>query len=226
MLKHKYDGRRLNNQVAFRSRLLQFVLLFTHRLNHDETWTNEQSLDEIRAQNKSRGEFWQRNTSHSPALRNAFDTSSEFPLSDGALVENRHELASALGMPNDKLRWVKDVEGTPSLQCLLPLFIGLTAAWTELNNQRVPTKDWMNLAGQFMLQAAIEEYLRNGAFGEETFNTIFAFGCPGPDADTTEISDVKAMRKVFCDREDSHKQAHGWAKIKRKYIDEVSVTED
>jgi hypothetical protein len=223
LLKHKYDGRRLNDQVAFRSRLLQFVLLFTHRFNHDETWTNEQSLNETRAQNKSRGHYWQHYTSHSPALRNPFDTQSEFPLSDGALAENRHELASALDIPHDKRRWVTDLEGTPSLHCLLPLFMELTAARTRLDDQWQPTTDWLKLAGHFMLQAVIEEYLRNGAFGDEAFNTVFAFGCPGGEERSEEESDIKAMRTVFCDQQAAHEQVHGWAKIRRQYINEVST---
>lgn len=77
------------------------------------------------------------------------------------------------------------------------------------------------MAGQFMLQAVIEEYLRNGAFGSESFNTIFAFGCPGTEAQSDEGSDVEAMRSIFCDNADPHKQIHGWSRLKREYISEV-----
>ncbi|KAF2000434.1 hypothetical protein P154DRAFT_576111 [Amniculicola lignicola CBS 123094] len=220
VLKHKYGGRRLNAQTAFRSRLLQFVLLFTHRLNHDETWTTEASLNDIRTQNRNRGVYWQEHTPHSPALRQTFDTASQFPLSDGALAENRRELASALDMPPDRRRWVTDVEGTPSLYCLLPLFIELTAARVTLGDF-VPTEDWLHLAAQFMLQAVLEEYIRNGAFGPEPFNTIFAFGCPGADLTGDEGSDVIAMQKLFCDAMNPHEQIHGWAKTKRQYINEL-----
>ncbi|KAH7138297.1 hypothetical protein B0J11DRAFT_11867 [Dendryphion nanum] len=221
ILKHKYDGRRLNDQTAFRSRLLQFLLLFTHRLNHEETWTNEESLNEIRAQNKARGLYWEHCTDHSPALRNPFDTAKNFPLSDGALAANRQELASALDMPSDKRRWVTDVEGTPSLHCLLPLFVELTAARVSLSDGWAPTEEWLHLAGQFMLHAVIEEYLRNGAFGPESFNTIFAFGCPGTEPRPDEGSDVEAMRSLFCDDDNPHKQIHGWSRLRRQYINEL-----
>lgn len=221
-MKHKYNGHRLNNQIAFRSRLLQFVLLFTHRLNHEQTWTNKNSLDDIHARNGSRGVYWKQQTSHSPALRIPFDPQGQFPLSADALCENRHNLSSTLGIPEDKRGWVGDVAGTPSLHSLLPLFMELTAARTDLDDEWLPTKSWMHLAGQFMLQAVIEEYVRNGLSGEEPFNTIFAFGCPGKEAGVDEASDIKAMRKVFCDRETPHEQVHGWAKTKRHYINEVS----
>lgn len=72
-----------------------------------------------------------------------------------------------------------------------------------------------------MLQAAIEDYLHNGASGDESFNTIFAFGCPGVGAMEGEGEDIQAMRKVFCDPENEHGQVHGWSKTRRQYINEV-----
>ncbi|KAF2868915.1 hypothetical protein BDV95DRAFT_498897 [Massariosphaeria phaeospora] len=216
----KHQGRRLNIQAGFRSRLLQFVLLFSHRLNHDKTWTTKESLDEIRAQNEKRGSYWRQNTSHAPALRQPFDASNEFPLSGDVLAANRHGLASALDMPHDRRRWVTDLESTPPLHCLLSLFIELTAARVSLGDW-VPTPDWFDLAGQFMLQAVTEEYLRNGASGEETFNTIFAFGCPGIDRRPDDGSDVQAMRHLFCTEGDPREQVHGWSKMKRQFINEL-----
>ncbi|KAF2675919.1 hypothetical protein K458DRAFT_323446 [Lentithecium fluviatile CBS 122367] len=219
-LKHRHNGRRLNTQAAFRSRLLQFALLFSHRLNHDKTWTSEESLNELRAQNRKRGYYWQHYTAHAPALRQPFDTPSEFPLSDGALAENRHELASSLGQPQDRRRWVTDVEGTPSLHCLLPLFVELTEARVMLGGWS-PAEGWMDLVGQFMLQAVIEEYLQNGAYGEEAFNTIFAFGCPGSARRPDEGTDIQAMRTLFCVEGNTREQIDGWSRVKRRYISEL-----
>ncbi|KAF2026825.1 hypothetical protein EK21DRAFT_102997 [Setomelanomma holmii] len=206
--------------AAFRSRLLQFLLIFTHRLQHDKTWTNEESLNELRDQNKSRGDYWQQRTDHSPALQQPFDQQRELPLSDGALFENRNKLASSLNMPRDQRRWVTDIAGTPSLHCLLPLFIELIAARVELNDDWTPTSEWLDLAGQFMMQATIEEYLRNGAYGVETFDTIFAFGCPGPRW-AEEGTDVTAMRRLFCDESNPREEIREWSAIKRRYICEL-----
>lgn len=190
-------------------------------MNHDKTWTTEGSLNEIRAQNKKRGSYWQQHTAHAPAVQQPFDTLSEFPLSDGALAENRHELACSIGQPQDRQRWVTDVEGTPSLHDLLPLFLELTAARTDLGDWE-PTEGWRDLIGQFMLQAVIEDYLRNGAYGEEPFNTIFALGCPGIDRQPDEGTDVQAMRSLFCVEGNPRQQIDGWAEIKRTTVDEVS----
>lgn len=219
-LSHRHSGRRLTPSAAFRSRLLQFLLIFTHRLHHDETWTNESSLSELRDQNKSRGEYWVQRTDHSPAVSPAFDPQKEFPLSDGALFENRNDLASALNMPRDQRRWVTDVAGTPSLHCLLPLFIELTAARVNLGDDWVPTSEWLDLAGQFMMQAAIDDYLRNGAYGQETLNTIFAFGKPGPRW-AEEGADVTAMRRLFCDGSNPQEEIRDWSGIRRRYVSEL-----
>ncbi|KAF2121858.1 hypothetical protein BDV96DRAFT_536822 [Lophiotrema nucula] len=220
VLTHKHSGKRVNDQTSFRSRLLQFALLFTHRFNHEKTWTTKESLNDLRAQNKSRGSYWRRNTAHAPALQQPFDTHNEFPLSDGALAENRNNLASSLDTPHERRRWVTDIEGTPSLHCLLPLFVELTASRADLGDF-VPTAEWYDLAGSFMLQAVIEDYLRNGAFGPEPFNTTFAFGCPGTEPIEDETTDVAAMRKLFCDENSPHEQIHGWARIKRQYVNEL-----
>ncbi|KAF2129764.1 hypothetical protein P153DRAFT_366273 [Dothidotthia symphoricarpi CBS 119687] len=218
LLKHRHHGRRLDGQTAFRSKLLQFVLVFTHRLNHDKTWTNEEALQALRDQNKLRGDHWYHHTKQSPAVQQSFDTPKEFPLSDATLLNNRTRLASTLDMPVDRRRYISDVSGTPSLHCLLPLFMELSAARVDLDDDWLPTNDWYTLAGQFMLQAVIDEYLRNGAHGEDTFNTIFAFGCPGADQEGVLMT---AMRTLFCNEDNTHKQNHDWTRIKRRFIDEI-----
>jgi hypothetical protein len=144
----------------------------------------------------------------------------DFPLSDGTLFENRNALASALNMPRNQRRWVTDIAGTPSLHCLLPLFVELTAARVKLDDDWTPTSEWFHLAGEFMLQTVIEEYLRTGAYGTATFNAIFAFGCPGPRW-AEEGADVTAMRRLFVDENNPRKEIPDWSNIKQQYIREV-----
>lgn len=199
---------------------MQFLLIFTHRLQHDETWTNEESINELREQNKNRAQYWEQRTDHPPAFQQPFDAPRNFPLSDGALYQNRNELASALGMPHDQRRWVTDVAGTPSLHCLLPLFIELTAARVNLDDDWGPTSEWLELAGQFMLQAATEEFLRNGAYELQTLNTVFSFGCPGARW-AEEGTDVTAMRRLFCDETNPREEKREWTNIKNRYIGQV-----
>ncbi|KAF2743699.1 hypothetical protein M011DRAFT_471245 [Sporormia fimetaria CBS 119925] len=230
VLQHRYKGKLLDDRTAFRSRLLQFVLLFTHRLHHEKTWTNEESLREIHVRNRNRWLYWQHQTPHASAIRDSQSKDghclAEFSLSSQAIIANRGELADRTGTSKEKRRWVTDVRGTPSLSCLLPLFVELTSARAALNDGWLPTKDWMHLAGQFMLQAVLEEYLLIGASGTETFNSIFAFGCPGTEALDGETIDINAMRRLFCDKDQPHEQLHSWTKIRRQYINEVGQLAD
>jgi hypothetical protein len=182
-----------------------------------------ESLGRLRDQNKSRWEYWQQRTDNTPPFYQPFDAEKEFPLSEATLFENRDQLASELKMPREQRRWVTDLAGTPSLHCLLPLFIELTAARVQLDEEDwMPSSEWFDLAGQFMLQAAIEEYLRNGAHGDETFNTIFAFGCPGARW-AEEGADVSAMRRLFCDESNPREEIREWTDVKQRYISEVRL---
>ena len=73
-----------------------------------------------------------------------------------------------------------------------------------------------------MLQAVVEEFLRNGVYGPDSFNSTFSFGCPGVERWAEEPSEVTAMRRLFCDENNPREQNHDWTNIKRRYIDEVS----
>lgn len=190
-------------------------------MHHEQTWTTEASLQELREANKARGEYWQQRTSHPDALQRHFDQQKDFPLLDGALYEHRSQLAALLQMPLDQRRWVTDIAGTPSLHCILPLFIELTAARIDLEDGWIPTTDWFDLIGEFMLQAVIEEYLRQGAHGPDDFNTIFAFGCPGVERWAEEPESVMAMRRLFCSDNNPRKELGEWTTIKQHYISEV-----
>jgi hypothetical protein len=121
----------------------------------------------------------------------------------------------------DQRRWVADVAGTPSLHCLLPVFVELTAARVNLDDDWLPTSEWFDLAAQFMLQAVIGEYLRNGAYGDEAFDTIFAYGCPGVERWADEPADVAAMRRLFCAEGNLREENREWTRIKRRYINEL-----
>jgi hypothetical protein len=91
----------------------------------------------------------------------------------------------------------------------------------DLDDDWLPTEEWYELAAQFMLQAVIGEYLRNGAYGPAPFNTIFSYGYPGVQRWADEPDDVPAMRRVFCSQDDSRRQNQAWTEIKMRYIDEL-----
>lgn len=224
--KPMYTKFQLPALIAFRQTLLKFTLLFTHRFFPTNTWTTPDSafLADIQDRIEARATFWEERTSHSAAIRETLDL-SEFPLAPETLTQNRTSLARSIGLPDTG----GSTDGTtlPSLMVLLTCFLELTAARMALEEDWhfwEPSKDWRELAGQFMLQAVLEEYLRDGASGSEIFNAAFAFGCPGVPAEDGEPRDIKIMRKVFCKtgegREDV--QMHGWARTRRTWIGHVS----
>ncbi len=91
----------------------------------------------------------------------------------------------------------------------------------NVDDDWVPTPECLDLAGEFMLQAVIEEYLRNGAQGEDPFNTAFAFGCPEVDELPEEPITVTAMRRLFSDQHDMNQQSTIWTDLKAHYINEA-----
>ncbi|KAH9879879.1 hypothetical protein J1614_001903 [Plenodomus biglobosus] len=221
-LAHKHHGRHLTPKAAFRSRLLQFALIFTHRLHHSETWTTPDSLAALHEQNKARGEYWTQRTAHPPALPQTIHCSQEFPLPPSTLRSNRQHLADQLGTPPDQRKWIDDPSPTTPLSSLLPLFLELTSARVSLDDSWIPTSDWFDLLGQFLLHSVLEAYLEHGAASPSTFNTIFAIGCPGIPRWAEEPPSITAMRNLFC-HEDGHprREISAWTRTRAKYIAEL-----
>lgn len=79
------------------------------------------------------------------------------------------------------------------------------------------------LPWRYIVHAVLEEYLLNGSYGGETFNTIFAFGSPGAEHRADEGSDGGAMRSIFCSDARPHEELPAWSAIKRRYVQEVST---
>ncbi|KAI8939331.1 hypothetical protein NX059_003122 [Plenodomus lindquistii] len=214
-LAHKHSGRHLTPKASFRSRLLQFALIFTHRLHHTETWTTPSSLNSLRQQNTARGDYWRTRTSHPPALPPSFTSSQAFPLSAPELLTHRTNLANTLHIPSDQRPWITDPTPTTPLACLIPLFLELTSARISLGDSWLPTTDYFNLLAELLLQSVVEEYLLLGAHGAEIFESIFAVGYPG-ERWADDPASVHAMRVVFAESSDS------WLAIRAKTISDLS----
>lgn len=211
----------LDEKTRFRARLLQFILLFTHRYDDENTWTTNDSLNETREQNRDRGHEMQ---SSQFSFIIPIDQRHEFPLPVEVLEENRLRLAYSLKVPD---QWTEFGYGHPlpwpSLHDLLYIFMKLTAARVTIGEWQV-LSGWMDLAAQWMLQAVIEEYLLRGASGDETFNTIFAFGCPGRQARPDESEAIRVMRTLFCKQTNPNEQTDEWSKTRQEAIDDVRVS--
>jgi hypothetical protein len=211
-MSQKHQGCRLGKLAAFRSRLLQFVLLLTHRYHPAQTWTNAESLERLNEQNIARGDLWYK--SHEA-------TKKHRTLDSRDVSTARQRRMVDLNLPTTfKLGSIRDVN-RPRLDQLLPLFIELTAARANLDDEWQPTSDWFDLAGQFMLQAVIDQHLCKDQCEAATFDSIFAFGNPGAMRND-EGSDVRAMRSLFCKDDCPQEELPEWTAIRRRYIKEVS----
>lgn len=202
--------------AAFRSRLLQFLLLLTHRYHPTQTWTNGDSLRKLRQQNRARMTVW----SDSHGLERNFTTPNRI-IDDEAITSARQHQASELALPSTFRPDQLSDPDRPALDQLLPVFIELTAARTRLGDDWEPTSDWFNLAGQFMLQAVIDQYVTNGHCSAESFTAIFAFGDPGAQREN-EGTDITAMRSLFCTGDVSRTELPEWEKVRSNYIKIVS----
>ena len=206
--------------AAFRSRLLQFLLLLTHRYHPTQTWTNGDSLQKLQQQNKARMAVW----SDSHGLEQNY-TTAQCTLDGEAITSARQRRASELALPTNFRSDIFSDPDRPALDQLLPVFIELTCARTRLGDDWEPTSDWFNLAGRFMLQAVIDQYVTNGHCSSERFTAIFAFGDPGAQREG-EGTDVTAMRSLFCTPDTSGTELPEWSRVRSKYIRIVSVYND
>ncbi|KAH6637640.1 hypothetical protein C7974DRAFT_432520 [Boeremia exigua] len=219
-LSQKNKGRNLSGVTAFRSRLLQLVLLFTHRYHPSQTWTSEESLRKLKAQNIARGTLWSTLYDSGNEHRDSGRT-----LNHGSLESVRQRRAADLDLPSAFDMDSFNGPDRPALDQLLPIFIELTAARTCLGDEWQPTSDWFDLAGQFMLQAVIDQYFTNGSCQTETLVAIFAFGNPGDEGDS-EGPDIAAMRRLFCRDGNQSEELPEWTAVRRRYIKKSRTAHD
>ena len=110
-----------------------------------------------------------------------------------------------------------------SLADLVPMFIGLSALRASLldGDEVSVNEGWMDLAGEFMLQAALEQCLEYSDCSSTKLREIFSWGWrPTP---TKSWDDEEAVNEMFCD-DDEMEEIEGWADIRSKYISLVRVS--
>ncbi|KAJ4344297.1 hypothetical protein N0V95_006174 [Ascochyta clinopodiicola] len=95
------------------------------------------------------------------------------------------------------------------------------AARTNLGDDWQPKSDWFDLAGQFMLQAVVDQYLVHRECQLVTMKSIFAFGSVGAEHDDGEGTDSTAMRRLFCRDDQPAEELPEWTAIRRRYLKEV-----
>lgn len=107
------------------------------------------------------------------------------------------------------------------------MFIGLSAARSNMDvSTREITTQWMHLAGQFMLQAALEKCLLYGQCPAEKLREIFSWGWK--EDISTSWQDEQSVNDMFFDMDQynddgSRREVKGWKEVKMGYFKMVSI---
>jgi hypothetical protein len=183
-------------------RLIKFTTLYSKRNVPCEVATPAPELEKLRRKHRRRAEDF-------------YDSSSDSSFSE-SLFEQR--MSKSARRPAPKPR--HDEEAV-SLADLVPMFVGLSAARATLfEDDKVSAHEgWMDLAGEFMLQAALEQCLEYSDCSGAKLREIFSWGWKANPKQSWE--DEQVVNEMFCDDEEM-KENESWARIRSKYIDLVS----
>jgi hypothetical protein len=200
IFKGKHANEVVPESTQFRLRLVKFATLYGHRLNPCMTTPPPSELENLRQTHRRRAdEWWDSASPESPTFPGSFDRQPERRSSG----------------------FRGSVEAT-TLADLVPMFVALSAARSELQGQDSAniTRQWMELAGEFMLQAALEQFLVHGNNSTSKLREIFSWGWrPSPEQVIWE--DEPLANQMFCD-ESRQREVEGWASIRREYVRLVS----
>lgn len=100
-----------------------------------------------------------------------------------------------------------------SLLDTLPRFLIISAVISNAMNED-PSQQWMELAAEYMLQAAIEQYTKYGAAGPEALEKCFRWGWVR-SLDTKD-DDLALINDMF--RGSDEAEIVGWTETKEKYL--------
>jgi hypothetical protein len=178
VFKRNFPHERLGAQASLRMKLLHLSLLISQRTiptlpeeSREALQTTCSILETIQTSNGQK-------SSHLSA-------SSSSPSSHSCPLSRNH-LTQLPASPEYRLHYLEllrrsgATEISPTLLSLQKLFFKLSAYRNQLTGTSSALKrDWMNLAGQFMLQCAIEEMLVNGTDDPEVLTRAFAWRWKG-----------------------------------------------
>ena len=202
MFKCNHPNEEVPDTTHFRLRLLKFTTLYGKRLTPCETTPPPAELQALRRRNRKRADGFYTDSS---------DSSFQDSLLEQHIGKSEHRRSASR---------LRDSPESTSLADLVPMFIGLSAARSRLmkGGESGITETWMELAGEFMLQAALEQCLEYSSTSSLKLREIFSWGWrPSP---TKYWEDEESVNEMFCD-EDALREIQGWAEIRQKYIDLV-----
>ncbi|GAB7356359.1 hypothetical protein MBLNU459_g7146t1 [Dothideomycetes sp. NU459] len=170
--------------IHFRLRLLKFATLFCRRLTQNPSTPVPSTVSTLRAENRARAQRWKK--ANFPSFyAYSFELCGSLPLPADQLQCYRDHVLERLGSPQQMVDGglFYGTDASVSLLDLLTPFMELSAARASLNADFSITWRWMKMAGEFMLQATLEQYLVRGAAGREVAEEAFAWGYTSSQSD-------------------------------------------
>jgi len=200
VFKCNHPATRVPDDVNFRLRLIKFTTLYSKRnVPCEVSPPPAAELERLRRKNQKRAEEF-------------YDSSSDSSFTESLFQQRMGNIS-----PQKSSR-SQSQEESISLADLVPMFIGLSASRANLfpDDKVSAHEGWMDLAGEFMLQAALEQCLEYSDCSGSKLREIFSWGWRPNPAQSWE--DEEAVNEMFCD-EDEEEEVESWTCIKANYVD-------
>lgn len=192
IFKNHFPGERLEPKPSFRLKLLQFTIMFSQRTLPGLSSDCLPFLESLRTSHGRRTSHLSPSRCSGPYGKSLL---SQLPIG----VEYRAHYV-------EMLRQSGSTQMRPSLAELQPLFFKLSTYRSAMDaNALSIRRDWMNLAGQFMFQTAIEQLLVCGTKDPEVLKDAFSWGW----------KEERIVDEMFADQ--GEKEVSEWERIRSSW---------
>ncbi|KAL9095531.1 MAG: hypothetical protein Q9165_002402 [Trypethelium subeluteriae] len=230
--KAKHPPQAISSDLRFRLRLLQFVSLFTRRLRSTTSSPTAESLQRLRNMHQARAA--RRATCIPPDFDQSLRVWDVFPLSETNLTINRELALKSLKVKQATTKVTYGLQTSVAVLDLLPLFMSLSAFLYQNFGWEIKDR-WLELAAEFMLQAALDQYLIRGTSGTEILHDCFSYGWNSkhtasrkaeyrlniPHLADHEYQDMDEEEEIINDMfydEEIHTEIEGWKEIRERVM--------
>ena len=224
--RHRYglSLSRVPSALRFRIRLLRFTGVVTRRHYRCSSSVKQPELDQLREDNWVRSMGWWMTSSALPTTKKVLESCvaayvNQLPPDESELEASRTQVLETFHIQPPTQSFYGQLQSF-SLADGLRFFMSLSAhVVVEMGRDWSVTSKWMELAGEYMLQAVLEEYLVYGATGLSPLLEAFAFGFNpefSPPA-ASSVEDEEQMTAMFRNSID-HQHHDAWEAVRQKYL--------
>ncbi|KAI9666644.1 MAG: hypothetical protein M1821_004580 [Bathelium mastoideum] len=230
--KATYPHQDLSPALKWRNRLAQFLSLFTRRLQLTTSSPSMELLERHREKCKIGTLLRQSNTSLNDD--EGLQEWSAIPLSNNQLAQNQQRVLTELKIGEESVTGYYGSSSSITLQDLLPLFMYLIVQRCE-DLDMIAEPLLLELAAEFMLQAALEQFLIYGNNSARTLRDCFSYRWD-PDGiqefraaflqryasslDKEELQDIADETELINDffYEELDHEVPGWKQVREKFM--------